>query len=77
MQTWSEEDRSICVWTCTIINSLDDKVPVSMMKQSSSISSTNMVQSLTTVEQGAHGEDEEVKKEVAQDKAFTMIQQFR
>ena len=56
---------------------LDDKVPVSMMKQSSSISSTNMVQSLTTVEQGAHGEDEEVKNEVAQDKAFTMIQQFR
>ena len=36
-----------------------------------------MVQSLTTVEQGAHGEDEEVKNEVAQDKAFTMIQQFR
>ena len=60
-----------------IINYVDDKVPVSMMKQGPSVSTTNMVQNLTTGDQGAQGEDEEVKNEVPHDEIFAMVQQFR
>ena len=60
-----------------IINFLDHDVPVSMMKQSLSISKTNMVQSLTAGEQGEQGEDENVKNEVTQDEIFAMFQQLR
>ena len=55
-----------------IINYLDDKVPVSMMKQGPSISTANTVQSLTT---GDQGEDEEMKNEVTQDEIFAVVQQ--
>ena len=57
-----------------IINNLGDKVPVSMMRQGSPISTTNMVQTFSTGEQG---EDEEMKNEVTEDEIFAMIQQFR
>ena len=60
-----------------IINKLGDKVPVSMMKQGPPISTTNMVQTLSTGDQGEEGEDEEMKNEVTQDEIFAMIQQFR
>ena len=56
-----------------IINNLDDKVPVSRMKQGPPMSATNMVQSIVEREQG---EDEEAKHEVTQDEMFTVIQQF-
>ena len=61
-QACSEEDLSISSRICTAItNYFDAKVPVSMMKQGSSSSTTDMVQSLTAGEQG---EDEGVQHEV-------------
>ena len=60
---------------CTaLINDLDDKVPVSMMKQGPPTSTTNMAQSLGTRDQGEQGEDEDMKNEVAQDEIFAMAQ---
>ena len=58
-----------------LIHYLDDKVTVSMMKQSPPISPTNMVQ--TSGDQGEQGEDEETKNEVTQDEILAMGQQFR
>ena len=55
-----------------VINYLDDKVPVSMMKQGPSIATTNMVQTMSTADQGEQGEDE-----VTQDEIFAMVQQYR
>ena len=60
-----------------IINYLDDNVPVSTTNQSPSISTTNMVQSLTAGEPEEQGEDEVVRNEVARDEIFAMVQQFR
>ena len=42
-----------------------------------SISSANMVQSLTTREQQAHGEDEGVKNAITLNEVCAMVQQFR
>ena len=55
-----------------VINYLDDKVPVSMMKQGPSIATTNMVQTMSTADQEEQGEDE-----VTQDEIFAMVQQYR
>ena len=49
------------------ISHLDDKVPVSMMKQCSSHSTTNLAQSLTTGEK-----IEEVTNDVTPDEIFAM-----
>ena len=57
-----------------IINCLDDKVPVSMMKKGPSVSTTNMVQTLSTGEQRT---DEETKNQITQDEIFAMDQQYR
>ena len=46
-----------------IVEYLDDEVPVSMMKQGSSISTTNMVKTSGTVDQGEEGEDEGMKND--------------
>ena len=46
-----------------IINYLDDKASVTLIKQESSIARTNMVQTLDTRDQGEQGEDEEMKNE--------------
>ena len=46
---------------------------MSMMKQGPSSSTTNMVQSLTTGEQG---EDEEEESDVTQDEICAMVEQF-
>ena len=51
------------------ISHLDDKVPVSMMKQCSSSSTTNLAQSLTTGEQK---KIEEVTNDVTPDEIFAM-----
>ena len=45
-----------------IIHYLDDKVPVSVMKQGPPRSTTNMVQTLSTEDQGERGEDAEMPK---------------
>ena len=58
----------------SLITNLDNKVPVSMMKQGTSSSTTSMVQSQTT---GAHGEDEEVKNDVTQDEVTALIQPLK
>ena len=55
-----------------VINYLDDKVPVSMVKQGPPISTTNMVQTLST----GQGGDDEMKHEVTKDEIFAMVQQF-
>ena len=60
-----------------VVGYLDDKVPVPMMKQGPPISTTNMVQTLSTGNQGEQGEDEVVKNEITQDEIFAMVQQFR
>ena len=60
-----------------IMNYLDDKVPVSMMKQGPPTPTMNMVQTFRARDQGEQGEDEEMKNEVTQDKMFAMVQQFR
>ena len=60
-----------------IINLLNDKMSVSMIKQSPSISMTNMLQNLSVGEQGQLGDYEEVQSEVTQDEIFSMAQQFR
>ena len=57
-----------------VINYLDDKVPVPMVKQGPSISTTKMVQALRT---GDQREDEETKNEVTPDENFAMIPQFK
>ena len=57
-----------------IINHLDDKVLVSMMKQGPPTSTTNVVQTLS---KGEQGEDEEMNNEVTQDEIFAMVQRFR
>ena len=53
------------------------KVPVSMMKHGPPISTTNMVQTLSTGDEGEQGEDEETKNEVTQDEIFAIVQQYR
>ena len=60
------------MWTCAqaILNYLDDNVPVPMMKQIPSISTTKLLQSLTTAVQGEDREDEEMQREVTQDGIF-------
>ena len=79
MKAYLEEDNSTSMRTSrtAIINSLNDKVPVSMMKQGPPISTTNMVQTLNTGDQGEQREDEEMKNEVTQDEILAMVQQFR
>ena len=56
-----------------ILNYLDDNVPVPMMKQIPSISTTKLLQSLTTAVQGEDREDEEMQREVTQDGIFAMV----
>ena len=46
-----------------IINYLDDKASVTLIKQEPSIARTNMMQTLSTGDQGEQGEDEEMKNE--------------
>ena len=46
-----------------IINYLDDTVPVAMMQQGPPISTTNVVQTFSTRDQGEQGKDEEMKNE--------------
>ena len=46
-----------------IINYLDDKSSDTLIKQEPSIARTNMMQTLSTGDQGEQGEDEEMKNE--------------
>ena len=55
-----------------IIDYADVQVPVSMMKQGPPLSSIDMVQTLSTGDQGEQGE-----YEVTQDDIFAKVQQYR
>ena len=53
------------------LNCLDDKVPVSIMKQGPPMTTTNMVQTMRSRDEGEQGEDEEMKNEVTQDEIWS------
>ena len=72
-QAYSEADNFYANLRTAIIKYLDDKVPVPMMKQGPPASTTNMVQTLSTGDQGEQGEDEEMNNEVTQDEMFAMV----
>ena len=54
-----------------VLGFLDDKVPVSIMKQGPPMSTTNMVQTMRSRDEGEQGEDEEMKNEVTQDEIWS------
>ena len=68
-QAFAEEDRSD--FRRAVLGFLDDKVPVSIMKQGPPMTTTNMVQTMRSRDEGEQGEDEEMKNEVTQDEIWS------
>ena len=73
-QAYSGEDLSTLMRTCAQLSSTSWVTKCASVPP---ISTTNMVQTLSTGDQGEQGEDEEMKNEVTQDEIFAMVQQFR